>query len=359
MKAHVQTKNGKKPTVSDIAKAAGVSAATVSRVLSGSDYPVKKDVRKRILHIASSIKYKPNIFGQMLRGGTNREIGVIVPSLSNPFYAQLVSVVEHECIKRDYMPIICSSQNKSQLEEKHLDILQRKQVAGFLLSSIHVQGSFLKTLRNISMPLVLFDQPYNYAKTDNVSFDFLNAGYMAAQFLFANGHKDIAFVSGPFTRFSRKLLFEGYKKTFKEKHTRFPSENLIIAETDRKNTGFDYDFHCGQYAGDLLLQRKYLPDAVFAVNDMMAIGLIKKFEKEGIQVPRDISVIGCDNIPFGEMFAPALTTINQSAFETGRLATDVLLNRIEGKSGEIKRILLPPRLIERESVRKIHHKIKR
>ena len=150
----MQDKPKKRPTISDIAKKAGVSSATVSRVLSGSDYPVSREVRKEILRIALGMHYKPNVFGQMLRGGTSKEIGVIIPSLSNPFYAELVSAVERECVERGYMPIICSSQNRFQLETKHLDILQRKQVAGLLLSSIHLAGAFLRTLR--ALPAVSY-----------------------------------------------------------------------------------------------------------------------------------------------------------------------------------------------------------
>ena len=349
----------KEPTVCDIAKKAGVSSATVSRVLSGSDYPVSRNVRTKILHIAEQVHYKPNVFGQMLRGSTNKEIGVIVPSLSNPFYAELISTVEHECIKRGYVPIICSSQNQVHLETKHLDMLQRKQVAGLLLSSIHLAGAFLKTLRAVSVPFVLFDQPYGYGEIDSVSFDFFSAGYMAARFLFDMGHKDIVFASGPLDRFSRKRLFEGYKSAFKEKHRRFSSQNIVLTVFEDQTDGFDKDYYCGQYAANVLLKRQYLPDAVFTVNDMMAIGLIKRFEKDGVRVPSDISVVGCDNIPFSEMFVPALTTIDQSAVETGRLSVNILLDRIENKPVHVSQVILQPKLLERESVRKIHYKVRR
>ncbi|MFC2386360.1 LacI family DNA-binding transcriptional regulator [Treponema socranskii] len=355
----MQDKPKKRPTISDIAKKAGVSSATVSRVLSGSDYPVSREVRKEILRIALGMHYKPNVFGQMLRGGTSKEIGVIIPSLSNPFYAELVSAVERECVERGYMPIICSSQNRFQLETKHLDILQRKQVAGLLLSSIHLAGAFLRTLRALPVPFVLFDQPYDYPEIDSVSFDFLAAGKTAAEFLFDAGHKDIVFVSGPLDRFSRKRLFEGYKKAFTKKRRRFSAQNVLIAVFEQRRDDFDDDFYRGQFAAELLMKRRYLPDAVFAVNDMTAIGLIKKFEKEGVRVPSDISIVGCDNIPFGAMFVPALTTIDQSAVDTGRLAADILLNRIENKPVTVSRIMLEPKLIERESVRKINYKVRR
>jgi LacI family transcriptional regulator len=258
------------------------------------------------------------------------------------------------------MPIICSSQNKYQLETMHLDMLQKKQVAGFLLSSIHLDSAFLKTLHGIPMPFVLFDQPYGYEKTDSVTFDFFEAGYMATRFLFDAGHKDIVFASGPLDRHSRKQLFEGYKKALKEKHIRFSSQNLVMASSAEICDGNCEDgFHCGQCIGDLLMSREYLPDAVFAVNDMVAIGIIKALEKQGIRIPADVSVIGCDNIPFGEMLVPALTTVNQSAVETGQLATDILLGRIENKQVDNNHIILHPKLIERETVRKIKYKVRR
>mgnify|MGYP000408931670 FL=1 len=164
--------NEKKPTISDIARKAGVSIATVSRVLRGSDYPVKSEVRERVTVIARQMEYKPNIFSQMLRGSSSREIGIIAPSITNPFYAQLISAAEQECLKRGYIPFICSSMGEPQLEMNHLDMLEDRCVAGILLSSMGQGEGIVKRLNELRIPIMLFDQTLDSYEGDGILFDF-------------------------------------------------------------------------------------------------------------------------------------------------------------------------------------------
>ena len=352
---------GKKATVSDIARRAGVSAATVSRVMNDADYPVRAELRERVLAAAAQLNYKPNIFSQMLKGGDSREIGVIVPSITNLFYAQLVGAVEEECLRRGYTPIICSSQNRPELEKRHLEDLERKQVGGVLISGVHLSEDLLDLLDNAEPDFVLFDQTSPDYTGDCVGFDFFAGGYMATKHLLDCGHRDIAFISGPIDRPSRTQYFDGYRRALKDAGVRLNNRRVILHTTseDRSDGSTEKEFRIGWELAQNLLQSDYLPDAVVAINDMIAIGALKYFESEGIHVPRDISIIGFDDIAISAMVSPALTTIAQPATETGRLASQILLDRLEGNPVENGRIILTPKLVERESVRRLHKKVKR
>lgn len=349
----------KNPTISDIAKMANVSIATVSRVLNNANYPVKEEVRNKILKIAREINYKPNIFSKMLKGGVSKEIGVIVPSITNPFYAQLVSAVEKECISRGYVPIICSSYNSSKLEKKHIDMFSQKQVAGMLMSTINNNKTLLKILSDLDMKFVLFDQNYEELDCDSVSFDFYKSSYLAVEYLIQCGHKDIALLTAPLDRKSRKLIYEGYKKCLKDKGLRFNSKRVIVSSASDTSERGEAEYENGRNLTRQLLESEMLPDAIVAINDMTAIGIIKELTSNGINVPNDISVIGFDNISISAMINPALTTMNQPSYETGILATRMLLDRIEGREVKNNKIVLQPTLIERNSVKKIHRKLRR
>ena len=352
---------GKKATVSDIAKRAGVSAATVSRVMNDTDYPVRAELRARVLDAAAQLNYKPNVFSQILKGSPSREIGVIVPSITNLFYAQLVSSVEEECLRRGYTPIICSSQNSSELEKRHLENLERKQVEGVLLSCVHLNDSLLDALADSTRAFVLFDQTTPGYGGDCVGFDFFAGGYMATKHLLDCGHRDIAFLSGPIDRPSRNQYFEGYRRALRDAGVRMNNRRVVLYGDSEINSdaSLETDFRYGWELGRILMQGDYLPDALVMVNDMMAIGTIKYLEQEGVRVPQDISVIGFDDISICSMVSPALTTIVQPARETGRLASQILLDRLEGKEVAEGNVILQPRLVERESVRRLNKKVKR
>ena len=219
----------KRATILDIAREADVSPATVSRVLSDSGYPVKEELCARVRKAAQKLNYKPNIFSQMLKGVASKEIGIIVPDLLNPFYAQLVSAVAKQCVIHGFAPIVCCSYDSPQLEDRQIDILLRQQVAGILLSSINDSDDSLKKLTGPGAPpLILFDQSHEGFTGNSVSFDFLKGGYMAAQYLIQCGHRNIAFMSHPLTRSSRKQIFDGYCRALSEAGIEIKKEMVLI-----------------------------------------------------------------------------------------------------------------------------------
>lgn len=344
-------KRSRRTTITDIAREAGVSVATVSRVLNNTDYPVKESLRRTILEVAKGLDYQPNIFSQVLKGGVNRVIGIIVPTITNPFYAQLVSDVEEHCVAAGYAPIICSSHNSADLEKKQLEMLLRQQVGGILLSTINNDKAFVKSLKSGPAPCVLFDQPVEGYRGDSVVFDFKEGGVMAAGHLLERGHRRIAFASRGIDRTSRRLIHEGYCEEMRKNGIRpDPALTATISDADSDDVSGHGDYQCGRLLAEKLMRLVPLPEAVVASNDIIAIGMMHTMAERGLSVPDDISIIGFDDIAFAEMAAPALTTIRQSTAKTAEMAIEILFSRLDNPGGKPASRALAPELVERRSV---------
>lgn len=344
--------SARRPTILDIARLAKASPATVSRVLNDTDYPVTEELRKRVRDAARKLNYQPNIFSQMLKGVSSREIGIIVPDLINPFYAQLVSAVAKQCVAHGYAPIVCSSYDSPQLEDRQIDILLRQQVAGILLSSINNNDDSLKKLTGPGAPpLILFDQSHEGFTGNSVSFDFFKGGYIAASYLIQCGHRNIAFMSHPLNRSSRKQIFDGYCRALSDAGIELNKEMVLVRPAQQEMEG-DVDFNNGKALAQMLLECSRLPDAIMAINDITAIGIMDSLSQQGIKMPRDISIIGFDNIPMAAMVSPALTTIHQPALETGHAAADMLFAHIDNPQSRPTQITIQPELVIRQSVKR-------
>ena len=333
----------RKCTIVDVARAAGTSTATVSRILSGSDYPISAQLRKKVMQVAQDLNYKPNLIGKMLQSGVGeKEIGVVLPSIVNPFYGSLMSAVEEECVQRSYVPILCLSQNSSRLESQHIEMLGQKQVSGILLSCMHMDEALMDKLRRLEIPCVLFDQTYEEYPGLNVGFDFYQGGLLATRYLIQCGHRDIAFASGPMDRRSRKQRFEGYKAALRKNGIRFNSKRLLLYEGSTDAGAENSEFRNG-----------------YELGKMTAIGMIQCLKINGVYVPADVSVIGFDNIYISDFVEPALTTISQPSYEMGRKAARMLLDAIEQPGCAQENVVMEPTLVERRSVRKVYRRLRR
>lgn len=333
-------------TIVDVAKKACVSVATCSRVLSGSDYPVKESTKEAILQAAKELNYQANPFSRMLKGKVNSHIGVIVPSITNPFYSEILNAIQETSLKRGFIPIICSSSNNVDLEQKFIEMMKVEQVSGILISCINWSDATLDRLEKLDIPFIVFDQVDEHYAGSYVGFDFYEAGRLGVRFLSSYGHSNLVFASGPIERISRKQFSSG----FTDQAERYNIEHQIVIEEG------DGDYKTGLKLGNKILGLEELPSAVIAVNDLTAMGIIKSFSDNNVNVPADISVLGFDDIPYAGMVTPALTTIRQSASKTGQEAARMLIDKIQGKNHGETHILFKPELMERKSVRKKHRK---
>lgn len=339
----------KRATITEIAHLAHTSTATVSRVLSGSDYPVSEQLRNAVQQAAKDIGYVPNAFGQSLKSGKTKDIGVIIPNFTNPFYMELISGIESVCRDHGYNPIICSSNNSATQEMDNIELLRKKCVEGLILSSIYKSTIDIRSALSVHRNVVLFDQGTTLGDVDYVTFDFESGGYMAVTYLLEKGHRNITFLTAPLeNRASRRALYRGCQRAIRDWNT--PATCTLLVEDVPVNDYARWEYENGQQLANHLLQLPERPTAAFVYNDMTAIGVTSQLMKQGVRIPEDISVIGFDDIIISEFAHPPLTTIRQPAYETGKLATQAIIDKIEERRQTSCRITLTPQLIERDSV---------
>lgn len=336
-------------TIKDVARLADASIATVSRVLNNTDYPVSEMTRKRILEAAKELKYMPNGLSKALKNGRSHEIGVVVPSLLNPYYAEVVSGIEHACYERGYMPVFCSSNNESKKESQHLDFFLKMRMDGLIVSTLDQGAHLMEKVQQAGIATVFFDQPVQSGAFDSITYDFFQAGKLAASYLVDLGHRSIAFLALPFDRKSRKDRYEGFCAGLKEANIDFPSEHLFIADLKDENVDTMTEFSGGEHLAEQFMQMKGLT-AVVAMNDLVALDAMNAFSKKGKAVPEDVSVVGFDDIAFASMANPSLTTVKQPSYDMGREAAITLIDKIENNTTSQKAVMMQPRMIVRNSV---------
>ena len=343
----------RRATIRDVAHAAGISVATASRVLSQSSYPIGKGTREKVLAAARELNYSPNLLGRMLKKSDSTDIGVIIPNISNPFYPQLVLGIETEARKRGFSILLCNSFRDVAYERKYVELMHQKQIRGIILSSISEEHGFLKDLCARGLKVVAFDQNIEDFHCDKISFDFTAGAVTAVDHLVAMGHRRIAFASSPLVRRSRREIFAGYKLGLAKHNLPFSADFVHILKIEKEVGNGSFEFDSGKNMVEMILASNELPTAVFAVNDVTALGIIHGLMDRKVRVPDDMSVIGFDNIEFSSMFNPPLTTINQPAFETGRLACKVLIETLTEDKTDFVSLKLEPSLVVRSSVRNL------
>lgn len=342
----------KQATIVEIARRANTSVATVSRVLSGSDYPVAAPLRKAVEEAAEACNYVPNAIGQSLRNGRSNDIGVIVPNFSNPFYAELITGVEAVCRQEGYNPIFCSSNSDREQELKNIRLLRQKCVEGLLISSVNRSKEIQSALR-LYKNVVLFDQEAVLDTCDYVSFDFESGGFQAMDYLLKKGHRRIAFLAAPLEkRSSRQALYSGCMKAVEQ--TGDGAECIKIVSDVEVEDYKIWEYENGRNLAEEFLNLDPMPTAAFVYNDITAISVMSHLMSKGIQIPDEVSIVGFDNIIMSGYATPPLTTISQSAFETGANAARIILDRITGKNHSCYQIKMRSQIIERSSVKEIH-----
>ncbi len=329
----------------DIAEKANVSPGTVSKILKGT-YIGSPETKNRVLRIAKELGYTPNLIASSLKSRKSRTIALIVPEISVPFFPELSRGVEDVARENEYNVILCSSNNDPIQETKYLESLERRWVDGIIFSRITGDTFKEKIPRLLAnrVKMVFVDRVpvENRLPIARVEIDNEKAAYSATEFLIKLGHKDIACITGPLnTRIAQQRL-EGYKKALRDNDIPVNDE-LIVEGTFKLDSGFK--------GVNILLERKVYFTAIFANNDLMAIGAIKALRKRNLQVPEDVSVIGFDGIPLSEYIEPALTTVVQPIYEMGKTAARLLLEGIKRGVEPKDHIVLDTRIEVRESTR--------
>lgn len=343
----------KKCTIYDVAAKAGASSATVSRVIANSGYPVSGELRNRILDAAKELNYTPNAVGRMLKKSESTDIGIIIPTITNPYYSALLLGAEQEARKEGYNLFLCNSLRDAATERKYLDSLFQKQVRGIMVPSAGDNPAKLKDLQQYGVCIVAFDQGVDDAKCNSVGFDYARGARLAMDHLVENGHSKIAFLSAPVMKKSRQSMLEGYRHALADHGLPAISEYVVLSESEEELQDGTYEFQNGRRLAGKFLTLADRPTAILAINDLTAAGIMQELAANGVCVPQDVSIVGFDNIELSAMLSPPLTTVNQPAFETGRLACRMLLDSLAGSRDEGMSVLLQPQLVVRNSVAQI------
>lgn len=342
-------------TIHDVAKKAGVSSATASRVLSGSDYPVSDAARERILKAAAALQYKPNLIGQMLKKSISNDIGIILPNISNPFYTEFVLGAETAAKERGFGLLLCNTLRSEQREREYLESLCQKQVGGVILSTVTTDLAPLKVLiDSYRLRVIGLDQSIPELTHAHVDFQVRRAARDAVGYLARCGHRQIALVSSPVHTYSRKEVLRGYRDGLAEAKLDAIASFELFANTETElQSGEIYEFENGRLFAEKLLSLSPRPTAVLCVNDITAAGVLQRLGELGVNVPEDLSVMGLDNSSVSRLVSPALTTVDQSPFEAGMRVALSLIDALTADVPPREKITIEPRIVVRNSVRKL------
>ncbi|HEY8446964.1 MAG TPA: LacI family DNA-binding transcriptional regulator [Thermomicrobiales bacterium] len=326
-------------TIKEVAARAGVSPGTVSHTLNGTRR-VDPETRARVLAAARELGYRPNGLARGLRRRESRAIGLLVPDNSNPVFADIARGIEDAVYEEGYNVILCNSDQSEEKEDRYLDALLSKRVDGLILASGSSRPDVIRRVIEAGVPLVVIPGVLTDFPADHVLGDDVTGGRIAAKYLLDLGHRRIGYIAGPRVGTVSSGRAEGFREVLAEAGVALPEDAIV---------GGDFRVGGGEAAMAELLRRDLGLTAVFAANDLMAIGAIKLLRRAGIRVPEDISIIGLDGIWIGEVISPALTTVAQPIAEAARVSTRLLFERMRQPDLPPRRILLSPTLIERES----------
>jgi LacI family transcriptional regulator len=327
-------------TIKDIAKRAGVSYATVSRAL--NNHPeINIETRKRITRIAAEIGYQPNAIARGLVKRETNTIGLLIPDITNPFYPEVARGVEDAANETGYTIFLCNTNWNQQREEHYLNVLRQKQVDGVIIAPASEKPEHLKKVISYWVKNMVFISRANLGSVTSVLIDNVRGGHLAGEYLIAKGYQRIAFVGGLNDTSSNQERFQGYQEALEAAGRQLDPAYIV---------GGDFKRESGHQATKGLLQLDLRPDAIFAANDLLALGAIQAIREEGLRMPEDIAVIGFDDIEFASLPEIQLTTVTQPKYDMGKLALQTLVMQIKGDERVIPRkIMLEPDLICRKT----------
>ncbi|HBF39134.1 MAG TPA: LacI family transcriptional regulator [Firmicutes bacterium] len=331
-------------TISDIARRANVSKATVSRVINNKSEGVGQETKQRILDIIKELNYQPSLIARGLVTKRIHSIGLIIPDIANPFFPQLARGAEDSALKRGYNLFLCNSDNSVEKEKIYINAFVKKSVDGVILtSSVSKSNIQYQLLKDRNIPFILLDRYIEGREQETgVFLDNEEGAYQATSYLLKNGHERIAFISGPFLVTTAWHRFLGFQKAHYDQGV--PIDYLLVREGE-------YRLETGREFIEELLTKDIPFTAVFAGNDMIAIGALKALKKQHIKVPDSVEVIGFDNIDLSALIEPALSTVAQPTYDMGALGAEMLIDLIEGKEIKQNKLYLKPELILRETTR--------
>jgi LacI family transcriptional regulator len=330
----------------DIARDLGVSTVTISKVL--RNHPdVGEETRQRVLSRVKELDYRPNLAARGLVTGRTYLVGLIVPDLLHPFFAEVAASISDTLRKDDYYLVVSSSQEDPELEEQEISQLLARQLDALIIASCRSTVEVFLRIEKHRTPYVLIDRSFSGLSRNFVGADDFAAGMLATQHLVDIGCKRIAHIRGPETSPGIQRL-EGYKRALGLNRKNAPDEYVIFepkGDVGSRQRGAD--------AMRQLLRCKHIPDGVFCFNDPLAMGAVNETVNQGLRIPEDIAIIGCGNLHYDDSLRVPLSSVDQHSRQIGSEAARLVLEALKSKvvpAPEV--ILLPPELVVRASTQR-------
>ncbi len=333
----------KHTSLKDLAKALGVSIPTVSRALKDSP-EISSELRTKVKKLAKEMNYRPNPFAMSLRKNTPRIIGVVVPDIVTHFFASILNGIENMAVANGYFVIITTSHETYEYEKRNIENLVNMRVEGIIacLSQETRDYSHLAALKEINMPLILFDRVCLTDQFSSVVADGVQSAQMATQHLLDTGSKRVAFIGGAIHLVFETIRKHGYLEALRDNHIPIEKELVICRKIDYEE---------GKIATETLLSLPQPPDAILAMNDTLAFAAIEVIKEHRLRIPEDIAIIGYTDEQHANYVEPKLSAVSHQTYKMGETACRLLIDQIKGDK-TVRQITIPTNLQIRESSRK-------
>jgi len=327
-------------TIKDIAKLAGVSPSTVSRIINNKDGMISEATRQRVLKIIDEVGYIPNTFARSLVTQQSRMLGMIIPDILNPYFTELAKGTSDYALERGYDVLLLSADDDEEMEAHLYNSLIQKGVAGILISPGGSNYQF-RQARGRTIPIVSIDRKltsrsYLIGALDN---DNEYGAYLSASHLIEQGHRDILFLCGAKKAYTSKQRYQGYCKALNEHQIPIDDSLVYFGQ---------YQHEFGYEIISSMIGKKHFT-AICCMSDMLAMGALSALRRAKIKVPAECAVIGYDDIPLAGLIERPLSTIHRHTYECGSQAAEILINYIEGNVTEFVRKTIRPHLVIRET----------
>ncbi|MGM0830142.1 MAG: catabolite control protein A [Bacillota bacterium] len=329
-------------TIYDVAREANVSMATVSRVVNGNPN-VKPATRKKVLEVIARLGYRPNAVARGLASKKTTTVGVIIPDISNIFYAELARGIEDIATMYKYNIILSNSDQNAEKELHLLNTMLGKQVDGILFLGGHISEEHVQEFERSPVPIVLAGAVEETSKVPSVNIDYKAASYDAVTELLEKGHKRIGFVSGPFhDTINMKFKLEGYREALAKAGVEY-SDDLVVEG--------EYTYDSGLEAWQRFSELEDKPTAIFVGNDETALGVVHGAQDQNVSIPDEVEVISFDNTRLALMVRPQLTSVVQPLYDIGAVAMRLLTKYMNKEMVEESTVVLPHRIEHRNSTK--------
>jgi LacI family transcriptional regulator len=330
--------SGRRSTIGDVAGLAGVSKATVSRVLTGSR-TVSTDKVEAVRRAAAELSYEPFGPAQALRQSRVRIWAVIIADIENPFFTSVVRGIEDVAHASGHRLVLCNSDGDVDKEAGYLDIALRERMSGVVIAAASSSGSHIERLLEDGIAVVAIDRRLDGAKIDSVVVDNEAGAFDATAHLIEAGYRRIACVAGPTNVSTSTERLAGYRRALKEFGVGYDRE--LVRRADYREAG-------AYKATDSLLDSSAPPDAMFVGNNLMTVGAIRAIHDRGLRIPDEIGIVGFDDSPVAELMRPTISVVTQPVHDIGRTAAELLVDALQGNRSA-RDVVLSPHLVVRDS----------